>query len=1082
MRTVLIVEDNEITRKLVRVTLVGAGYTVLEAPDGQTAIELTRTGAPDLILQDLLLPDIDGFDLLIQLRALPEGADIPIVAFSGFLSRLESARALAIGFTDFLTKPLEPSRLLQSISPYLPVPMAPPEQRGRGRRILVADDDPMGLKLTGMQLKQHGFDVVTANDGAEALRLARQSPPDAILSDVLMPNMDGFQLCLAVREDSRLERIPVILCSANYVEDWDQRLAKRVGASGMITRTPGMEEAIQAVLGCLEGSVAPTPQGRGDLLEAERIHRVVRQLERQVSINAGLVQRASLQAAVLSLVAGLPDSVARTLDIEAASGEALANILDAGGVSMGAIYLIEGDGPLKLQTQSGFVGERSGAADMFGYPELFAKVAREAHGVVIPSTAVPEDTARDILARAKVGSAVIMPLSSRGERLGVLLLASQRRDLAHKDWLVFARSISSQLAQTIALGRAFARLAASESRYRNLFDNTPIGLFRTTPEGEFIEANPALVSVLGCSDLDTLLTHRADDFYVDPEDGRTLRASVDREGTTLGFEVRLRRHDGMGIWGRVNLRAISEGGRIVHEGSIEDVTDRRGAEAALRETTQRLQAVVDAAPVAIIAIDKAERVLVWSKAATRLLGWTEAEVLGQQLPTIPDEGRKEFDEAGARHLRGEATLYETQRRRKDGSLVDVIASTAPLSGPDGSFTGALGMLEDITERKQLEEQLRQAVKMEGIGRLAGGVAHDFNNLLTVIGGRTHLLLHELPADHPMRQNLVLIQRTGERAAALTRQLLAFSRKQILKPVVLNLNDVVNDVKSLLERLLGEDVELIIDLDPALGRITADPGQVEQVIVNLAVNARDAMPGGGRLTLETRNVELDESYARQHVEVAPGAYVALSVSDTGIGMDLATQARIFEPFFTTKEVGKGTGLGLSTAYGIVKQSNGHVTVNSELRSGTIFRIYLPKTEGEAAAPVEAERESSPRGSETVLLVEDDPDLRDLAREILETQGHTVLAAQDVEDALRIAEGHKGVIQLLITDVVMPQRSGRALADMVRRHRPNIRVLFMSGYTDDAIVHHGVLDPGTPFLSKPFTPGTLARKVREVLDGP
>ena len=508
----------------------------------------------------------------------------------------------------------------------------------------------------------------------------------------------------------------------------------------------------------------------------------------------------------------------------------------------------------------------------------------------------------------------------------------------------------------------------------------------------------------------------------------------------------------------------------------------RSRTATLRETSQRLQAIVDAAPVAIIAADWAGPVVLWSKAATELLGWTEEEMLGKAIATIPDERRAEFEAARARNSRGEPTLYETQRLRKDGSLVDVITSTAPLTGPDGSVTGTLGILVDTTERKQLEDQLRQAVKMEGIGRLAGGVAHDFNNLLTVIGGRTYLLLNELPADHPMHRDLLVIQQTGERAAALTRQLLAFSRKQILKPTVLNLNEVVSNLRSLLERLLGEDVELVINLDPGLSSVMADHGQLEQVIVNLAVNARDAMLSGGRLTIETADVALDESHSRQYVDVASGTYVSLTVSDTGIGMDQATQAQIFEPFFTTKEVGKGTGLGLATVYGIIKQSNGHITVDSNAGIGTVFRIYLPRTAEAGTAKTEVERDTSPRGTETLLLAEDDLDLRTLARDILEIQGYTVLEAADVEDAMRIAEHHEGVIQLLITDVVMPRMNGRALADAVRRHRPNIKMLFMSGYTDNAIVHHGVLEPGTPFLQKPFTLGTLGRKVREVLDRP
>jgi PAS domain S-box-containing protein len=636
--------------------------------------------------------------------------------------------------------------------------------------------------------------------------------------------------------------------------------------------------------------------------------------------------------------------------------------------------------------------------------------------------------------------------------------------------------------------RLVRTLRESEERYRLVAEHIQDAILLLDLEGRIVLTNrrgeeltgyPA--ATLRNRPISSLLTREGAE-----EAASRIEAAKAGRDVTPFFEAEVLRRDGTRVWVEANVANVLKDGKVSGRlAVVRDITMRRQAEAALRETSQRLQAVVDAAPVAIIAADRAGRVVLWSRAATRLLGWTEGEVLGKVLPSIPEERRAEFEAARGQNFRGEPTLYETQRRRKDGSLVDVITSTAPLTGPDESTSGTLGILVDITERRQLEDQLRQAVKMEGIGRLAGGIAHDFNNLLTVIGGRTHILMNRLPADHPMRRDLELIQKTGERAAGLTRQLLAFSRKQILQPTVLDLNWVVSDVRSLLERLLGEDIELITKLSPGLSTILADHGQLEQVILNLAVNAKDAMPRGGRLTLETSEVTLDESYSRQHVDIPPGTYVALAVSDTGIGMDQATQARVFEPFFTTKEVGKGTGLGLATAYGIIKQSNGHIAVCSEPGIGTVFRIYLSRTAGtagERAAKTRKEHDPIPLGTETVLLAEDDLALRALTRDILEMQGYAVVEATDVEDAQRVSERHEGIVHLLITDVVMPRMSGRALADAIRRQRPAIKVLFMSGYTDDAIVHHGVLDPGTAFLQKPFTPVTLGRKVREVLDQP
>jgi signal transduction histidine kinase len=391
---------------------------------------------------------------------------------------------------------------------------------------------------------------------------------------------------------------------------------------------------------------------------------------------------------------------------------------------------------------------------------------------------------------------------------------------------------------------------------------------------------------------------------------------------------------------------------------------------------------------------------------------------------------------------------------------------------------------DITERKRLERQFFQAQKMEAVGRLAGGVAHDFNNLLTVINGRTHLALQRLGPGHPLAADLDEIGKAGMQATAVTRQLLAFSRRQVLAPRVLDLNAIVAELEPILRRLIGEDVELVTALEPGLRRIEADPTQIQQVVVNLAVNARDAMPHGGTLTLETASVVLDEAYARRRIAVRPGAYVMLAVTDSGAGMDPETQARIFEPFFTTKEQGKGTGLGLATVYGIVKQSGGFIWVYSEPGRGSTFKVYLPQQTGDAAAAERLDRSPAVRrrGHETILLVEDAPMVRALAREVLERSGYVVLEAARGAEALQVSARHAGRIDLLLTDVVMPGMNGRELAERLRAERPGTRILYMSGYTEHAIVHQGVLSSGMQFFPKPFTPDALAEKVREVLDMP
>jgi nitrogen-specific signal transduction histidine kinase/ActR/RegA family two-component response regulator len=399
--------------------------------------------------------------------------------------------------------------------------------------------------------------------------------------------------------------------------------------------------------------------------------------------------------------------------------------------------------------------------------------------------------------------------------------------------------------------------------------------------------------------------------------------------------------------------------------------------------------------------------------------------------------------------------------------------------PHGKPERMLGILMDITERKRFEAQFRQAQKMEAIGALAGGVAHDFNNLLTVILGSCNFLLQDL-SPGSMRSDVEQIKKAGERAVSLTQQLLAFSRKQVLQPKILDLNDLVAETEKMLRRLIGEDIDLLTVPMPGLGLVKADPGQIQQVIMNLAVNARDAMPEGGKLTIETENVDIDQLYLLKHPEARIGRYVMLAVSDNGIGMDRETRARIFEPFFSTKEPGKGTGLGLATVYGIVKQSDGFIYVYSEPGKGATFKIYVPRVEGEAVMPSGGGKEETESpGTGTVLVVEDESAVRGVVARVLRGKGYAVIEASDGAEALRAAREFSGEIHLVLTDVVMPGMSGRELISQIKAVRPGIKALFVSGYTGNAIVHHGILDSGVAFLQKPFTDDSLARKVREMI---
>jgi PAS domain S-box-containing protein len=508
----------------------------------------------------------------------------------------------------------------------------------------------------------------------------------------------------------------------------------------------------------------------------------------------------------------------------------------------------------------------------------------------------------------------------------------------------------------------------------------------------------------------------------------------------------------------------------------------------VRGTRDFLQGIAENSADGIVTTDTHGRITSFSPGAEDLFGRRGADVLGHRIAAHYQGG---FEEARAimQRLRADQriTEYETAIRRPDGSSVPTSAAMSLLRGADGTIVGTLGVFRNITERRQTEDalrhsedQVRQLQKLEAIGRLAGGVAHDFNNLLTIILGRAEMMLLQLPQSDPLRRDLELTHSTAQRAAALTRQLLAFSRKQMLDPKVLDPNAVVAGMASMLARLIGEDIDFAYRPGPDVGYIRADPNQLEQVIVNLVVNARDAMPGGGRITIETANVDLAEPNASERHEVVPGMYVMLGISDTGVGMDAATRARIFEPFFTTKALGKGTGLGLSTVYGIVKQSGGGISVYSEPGEGTSFKIYLPRVEAPGADPEEPQPVAAAFGDETILVVEDQDDVREFVREILTGYGYRVLDACDPTEALLIADRHPEPLHLVLADVVMPQMNGRELADQLTSRRPELKVLFMSGYAETAIVHHGRLDPGTVFIQKPFTPAVLAGKVRALLD--
>ena len=520
--------------------------------------------------------------------------------------------------------------------------------------------------------------------------------------------------------------------------------------------------------------------------------------------------------------------------------------------------------------------------------------------------------------------------------------------------------------------------------------------------------------------------------------------------------------------------------------SSEDLAQSEDLRVAAQELAQRFRNLVEDLNAGIWELDVASfRITFVSNQVEAILGFPLKKWLQEAdfwVQRVHPEDREEVIERCRKAISGGRDYsFRYRAEAANGKTIWLQDIVRVVRDDQGKVRQLRGVMVDVTDHQQLEEEFRQAQKMEAVGRLAGGVAHDFNNLLTIISGYAQLAQDLLGTESQARPYMDEILKASDRASALVRRLLAFTRRQALEPQVLDLNSVVKGTEKMVRRLIGEDIEVVTVLPPALGVIRSDPAQLEQVIVNLSVNARDAMPNGGKLIIETADVHLDQTYANTHTAVTPGPYVMLAVSDTGSGMDPHTLAHVFEPFFTTKEKGKGTGLGLATVYGIIKQSRGNIWVYSELGVGTTFKIYLPRVVAsmEPAQPMLI-RTSQPQGSETILLVEDEESIRSLVLRILQAHGYTVLEAGRPHEALEISKRFDGPIHLLFTDVVMPQMSGREVAERISASRPNTKVLYMSGYTDQAIAHHGVLNPGVPFLQKPFTPDALAQKVREVLD--
>jgi two-component system cell cycle sensor histidine kinase/response regulator CckA len=957
--------------------------------------------------------------------------------------------------------------------------------------ILIVDDLSANRKFLATLLGRHGHRLVEAVNGREGLAAVKIERPDLVITDVLMPVMDGYEFVKRLRLDPATSAIPVLFYTAPYGEREAKAFARASGLPYVLTK-PGHPEEVLKIVGRVlagESEAATDPDAAGVMTDADHHH--LRLLTDQLSEKTEDLKDANARLRALINIG---------LDLASSHGSdrLLESVCEAACDLFGATYVTLGIVDRDDTTLRRFATYGTESSDWINAGEVIAGVLET---VITERRTVRGSNPGGEAANQQfpgghpdVQAFLAAPIASRAHVYGWMCLVGNEGQIFSDADEPMVMALAGQVGRIYELEyeilerkHAESALRDERDRAQQYLDTAAVILLALDLDGRITLINRNGCDLLGWTELELLgrdwveaclparirddVTRRLHRLFTG---GPSL---VENLVVTKSGEERLIE------WRNTVLRS-STGAIIGTLSSGADITERRRGEDALRLAEERMRFALQTTGVGIWDMDAATSVVRWSGILESQYGLqpgTFAGTLDAFFERIhPDDQASVRDTVTKAMTRGTDFAVQNRSIRADGTVRWLSGAGRFWLGEHGEPVRGVGISQDVTERRELEQQSLQGQKMEAIGRLAGGVAHDFNNLLTAILGYCELLQGDLKPGDLRRSDIAEIHKAGTSAAGLTRQLLAFSRKQIIEPTWIDLNVLVSGMQPLLARLIREDVKIALNLQPQPTSVRADHGQMEQIIMNLAVNARDAMPVGGTLTIETTSIELDEHYAKMHRFVIPGSYVVLSVSDTGTGMTPQVQARLFEPFFTTKELGKGTGLGLATVHGIVTQGGGSVSVYTEVGKGTTFNVYLPRVDAaDGAVRVAPPAPQEYSGHETILVVEDAAGLRALTKRLLERHGYTVLVAANADEALEIF-ARNGSISLLLTDVVMPGASGPELTQQLVAQRPGLRVVFMSGYTEATIVHDGVMNPGIAFLHKPFTSDSLGRKVRETLD--